>query len=190
MEFRILGPLEVVHDGRPVALGGTRERAVLALLLLSPNRIVSAERLAEDLWGDNPPERGIHSLRVFVSRLRKALREAGSDELVVTQAPGYLVHLDPADLDAARFERLVASARDQRRQGAHDQAAATLREALGLWRGPALADVADAPLARAEAARLEEIRQAALEERIEADLACGRHQELTAELDSLTRAHP
>jgi DNA-binding SARP family transcriptional activator/class 3 adenylate cyclase len=190
VEFRILGPLEVVHDGRSVALGGTRERAVLALLLLSPNRIVSAERLAEDLWGDNPPERGMHSLRVFVSRLRKALREAGSDELVVTQAPGYLVHLDPADLDAARFERLVASARDQRRQGAHDQAAATLREALGLWRGPALADVADAPLARAEAARLEEIRQAALEERIEADLACGRHQELTAELDSLTRAHP
>jgi class 3 adenylate cyclase/DNA-binding SARP family transcriptional activator len=163
---------------------------VLALLLLSANRVVSAERLAEDLWGEDPPERAIHSLRVFISRLRKALREAGSDEIVVTQAPGYLVRLDPADLDSARFERLVASARDLGRQAAHDRAAITLREALGLWRGPALADVADAPLARAEAARLEEIRQAALEERIEADLACGRHQELTAELDSLTRAHP
>jgi DNA-binding SARP family transcriptional activator/class 3 adenylate cyclase/tetratricopeptide (TPR) repeat protein len=190
VEFRILGPLEVVHDGRSLPLGGTRERAVLALLLLSPNRVVSAERLAEDLWGDDPPERAVHSLRVFVSRLRKALREAGSDEIVLTQAPGYLVRLDPVDLDVARFERLVASARDQGRHGDHDRAAATLREALGLWRGPALADVADAPLARAEAARLEEIRQAALEERVEADLACGRHQELTAELDALTRAHP
>ena len=126
MEFRILGPLEVVHDGRSLPLGGTRERAVLALLLLSPNQVVSAERLAEDLWGDDPPERAIHSLQVFVSRLRKSLREAGSDEIVVTQGRGYLVRLDPADLDAARFERLVASARDQGRQGAHDRAAARL----------------------------------------------------------------
>src|SRR5207237_8428816 len=128
VEFRILGPLGVVHDGRSRPLGGTRERAVLALLLLSANRVVSAERLAEDLWGDDPPERAIHSLRVFVSRLRKALREAGGDEIVVTQPPGYLVRLDSGDLDSARFERLVESAREQGKQGAHDRAAATLRE--------------------------------------------------------------
>src|SRR5207302_2514949 len=125
-----------------------------------------------------------------VSRLRKALREAGDDDVIVTRPPGYLAQLPPGTLDAACFESLVATARDQQRRGAPDQAATTPREALALWRGPALADVADAPMARAEAARLEEARLAATEERIEAELACGRHAELTAELDALTRAHP
>jgi len=191
VEFRILGPLEVVDDGGAgLAVGGSRERAVLALLLLSANRVVSSERLAEDLWGERPPDGAAHALRVHVSRLRKALREAGCDEIVVTQAPGYLVRVDPAAVDAARFESLVAMAREQAAGGDQGQAAATLRTALGLWRGPALADVADAPLARAEAARLEEARLAALEDRVEADLACGRHGQLVAELDALTRAHP
>ncbi|HTC80988.1 MAG TPA: BTAD domain-containing putative transcriptional regulator, partial [Acidimicrobiia bacterium] len=182
--------MEVLHEGRAVAVGGSRERAVLALLLASPNRVVSAERLAEDLWCGEPPARAAHSLQVFVSRLRKALREAGDDDVIVTRPPGYLAQLPPGTLDAACFESLVATARDQQRRGAPDQAATTLREALALWRGPALADVADAPMARAEAARLEEARLAATEERIEAELACGRHAELTAELDALTRAHP
>jgi class 3 adenylate cyclase len=191
VEFRILGPLEVVGDGGAgLAVGGSRERSVLALLLLSANRVVSSERLAEDLWGERPPDGPAHALRVHVSRLRKALREAGCDEIVVTQAPGYLVRVDPAAVDAVRFESLVATAREQAAGGDQGQAAATLRTALGLWRGPALADVADAPLARAEAARLEEARLAALEDRVEADLACGRHGQLVAELDALTRAHP
>jgi DNA-binding SARP family transcriptional activator len=190
LEFRILGPMEVVHDGRPLVLGRSRERALLALLLASPNRVVSAERLADDLWGGDPPEQATHSLQVFVSRLRKALREAGGDGVVVTRPPGYVALVPPEHLDAARFEALVAAARRQSAAGAAAEAAATLRTALALWRGPALADVADAPGARAEAARLEDARLAALEERIDAELACGRHGELTAELEALTREHP
>jgi DNA-binding SARP family transcriptional activator/class 3 adenylate cyclase len=189
MEFRILGPFEVTHEGRPVTLGG-RERVVLALLLLSGNRVVSSERLADQLWGERPPDRAIQSLRVHISRLRRALREAGADGLLVTRPRGYSVRVDPDALDAARFETLLAQGRRQRAEGDHPGAAASLREALSLWRGPALADVADAPLLQVEAGRLEEARLAALEERIEADLALGRHSELTAELDALTRAHP
>jgi DNA-binding SARP family transcriptional activator/tetratricopeptide (TPR) repeat protein len=190
VEFRILGPLEVIHDGRAVPVGGSRERAVLALLLASANRVVSAERLADDLWCGRPPERAAHSLQVFVSRLRKALREAGGDGIVVTRPPGYVAEIPPERLDAGRFETLVAAGRLQAGKGTPEQASATLREALALWRGPALAEVADAPVARAEAARLEDARLAATEERIDADLACGRHGELTAELDVLTRQHP
>jgi DNA-binding SARP family transcriptional activator len=190
MEFRILGPLEVVHDGRSLALGGSQERALLALLLLSANRVVSAERLAEDLWGEHPPEGATQALRVGVSRLRKALREAGADGVLVTQAPGYLIRVEPEALDAARFEARLARGREQAAAAKHEEAAATLKEALSFWRGPALADLPDAPFARGEAARLEETRLAGIEERVEADLACGRHGELTAELDALTRAHP
>jgi DNA-binding SARP family transcriptional activator/class 3 adenylate cyclase len=191
VEFRILGPLEVVDDrGGGVAVGGSRERAVLALLLLSANRVVSSERLADELWGEHPPEGAAHGLQVHLSRLRKALREAGGEGVLVTQPPGYLVRVDPGAVDAVRFESLLTEGREQAAAGHHEQAAATLREALGLWRGPALADVADAPLARAEAARLEEARLAALEDRLEADLACGRQGGLVAELDALTRAHP
>ena len=191
MEFRVLGPLEVLDDsGVPVILRSSRERAVLALLLLSPNRVVSSERLADDLWGDRPPESAAHALQVNISRLRKALRDAGAEDVLVTRSPGYLVEVDPDAVDAARFEALLARSREESARGDHANAAATLREALGLWRGPALADVADAPLARAEAARLEEARLTALEERLDADLACGRHGELVAELDALTRAHP
>ena len=190
MEFRILGSVEVIEGGRAVAVGGSRERAVLALLLASANRVVSAERLADDLWGGEPPARAVQSLQVFVSRLRKALREAGSDGVIVTQPPGYSALVPPDSLDATRFEALVAAARQESADGAYEQAAGTLREALALWRGPALADVADGPIARAEAARLEEARLAATEERVEAELACGHHADLIAELEALTRAHP
>jgi predicted ATPase/DNA-binding SARP family transcriptional activator/class 3 adenylate cyclase len=191
VEFRILGSLEVVGDtGAGIAVGGNRERAVLALLLLSANRVVSSEALADDLWGEHPPEDPAHAIRVHVSRLRKALREAGGDEIVVTQSPGYVVRVDPMDVDAGRFDSLVTQAREHLADGRPEQAATSLRIALGLWRGPALADVADAPRARAEAARLEEARLSALEDRVEAELSCGRHGQLVAELDALTRAHP
>jgi len=190
VEFRILGPVEVVHEGRSLVLGGSRERAVLALLLLSANRVVSAERLAADLWDDAPPDGGVQSLRVFVSRLRKVLREAGGDEILVTQSPGYVARIEPADLDANCFDAFVAEGRALAGRGDHRGAAEALRKALSLWRGPALSDVASAPLARAEAARLDEARLVALEERVEADLACGRHSELLPELEALTRSHP
>ena len=190
MEFRILGPLEVVHQGRSVVLGGARERALLALLLLSANRVVPSERLVEDLWAGSPPEAAAQALRACVFRLRKALRAAGGADVVVTRPTGYLVEVDSEGLDATRFEALVARARAQMADGDHVQAAETFRQALALWRGAALPDLPDAPVARGEAARLEEARLAATEERIEADLVCGRHGELVGELKALTRAHP
>lgn len=190
VEFRILGPLEVVDQGRPVALPGSRERAVLVLLLLSANRVVPAEHLVEDLWVGKGHQGATGALRVFVSRLRKALREAGGDAIVLTKPPGYLLQIERDALDAARFEDLLTEGREHAARGDHETAAARLRQALSLWRGPALADVADAPVARAEAARLEEARLAALEERVEADLACGRHVEVVPELNHLTKVHP
>jgi predicted ATPase/DNA-binding SARP family transcriptional activator len=190
VEFRILGPLEVAAQGRPVALPGSRERAVLVLLLLSANRVVPVERLVEDLWGEKAQKGATGALRVFVSRLRKALREGGGGAVVVTKAPGYLLPIERAALDAARFEDLLAGGREYAARRDHEGAAARLRQALALWRGPALADMADIPVARVEAARLEEARLAALEERVEADLGCGRHAEAVPELDHLTKAHP
>lgn len=190
MEFRILGPLEILDDaGVSIALRGSRERAVLTLLLLSANRVVSAERLIDDLWGDRPPDGATHALQVHVSRLRKSLRDAGGEELLVTRPPGYVLKVDPSAVDAVRFESLLTQA-SETAEGKHHRAAAILREALGLWRGPALADAADAPGTRAEAARLEEARLAAVELRVEVDLMCGRHSVLVAELEALTTAHP
>jgi DNA-binding SARP family transcriptional activator len=188
LQFRILGPLEVVRGEECLAFRGRRERAVLALLVVNANRTVSAERLAEDLWSGDPPDGAIHSLRVYVSRLRQALGPAAS--AVVTRPSGYALQVDASVVDALRFDELVARARDEAKGGDHTGAAATLREALALWRGPALADVADAPSARVQAGRLEEARLCALEDRIEADLACGRHGEVTAELEALTGEHP
>jgi DNA-binding SARP family transcriptional activator/class 3 adenylate cyclase len=190
LEFHVLGPLEAVHDGESVSVGGSRERAVLARLLLSANQVVSLEALADDLWHGAPPEGAAEALWVYVSRLRKALRAHGGDEALVTRPPGYVLRVEPGDVDSARFEALVARARQLAAADDHGAAAATLRKALALWRGPALADVADVPFAQAEAARLEEARLGAFEERIEADLACGRHGELIGELSGLTRDHP
>ena len=188
LEFRVLGPLEVTRYGEALPFRGTREQALLALLVLNANRTVAAERLTEELWAGEPPEGAIRSLRVYVSRLRQALGPDG--QAVVTRPSGYVLQVAPETVDAVRFEALVARGRDQARGGDHDRAARTFREALTLWRGPALANVADAPFARAEATRLEEARLAAVEDRIESDLACGRHGEVTAELEALTGEHP
>ncbi|MGH8991387.1 MAG: BTAD domain-containing putative transcriptional regulator, partial [Acidimicrobiia bacterium] len=187
-EFRVLGPLEVVRNGEGLIFRGNRERALLALLILNANQVVSGERLAEDLWSGNPPEGALKNLRVYVSRIRQALGDPG--DVVVTRPSGYLLEVDPMAIDAGRFDSLVAQGRREARAADLEAAARTLREALDLWRGPALADVASAPFARAEATRLEDTRLSALEDRVEADLACGRHIEVATELDALTRAHP
>jgi DNA-binding SARP family transcriptional activator/class 3 adenylate cyclase/tetratricopeptide (TPR) repeat protein len=187
LEVRILGPLEVLGTAR-VELAGQRERALLARLLLAPNQVVSSERLIDDVWEDAPPDNAMRALPVYISRLRKALRGGHIDDVIVTCAPGYMLRLAPDDLDAARFEALVATSRDQAANA--EGASATLVEALALWRGPALADVTDMSFARAEAARLEEARLSALEDRIDADLACGRHSALIGELAALVAAHP
>jgi DNA-binding SARP family transcriptional activator len=185
-EFRILGPLEVDVGGRPVTVG-KRERALLALLLLSADRVVSADRLVDDLWDGDPPDAAPRVLRVYVHRLRKALADAG--ERVETRPPGYRVRLEDGALDAVRFEELVGRARSQAAAGDYRSAAGTLRRALGLWRGPVLADLADARFVAVEAARLEAARLVALEDRIDFDLASGRHHDVLPELEGLTAEH-
>jgi DNA-binding SARP family transcriptional activator len=188
VEFRILGAVEVGDDGRTLDLGGPRERTLLARLLLAANQAVSTDRLAEDLWSGDPPPHSLATLRVYVSRLRRALGPHGG--ALLTQAPGYRLDVRDGQLDAARFEWLVRAGEADLAAGRPAAAAVTLRKALLLWRGPALSGVADLPFARADAARLEEARLTALESRLEADLACGRHASLVAELDALAARHP
>jgi len=181
IDYRILGSLEAAEDGRPIALGGSKQRALLALLLLHANRVVSRDRLIDELWDGSPPETASTALQVHVSQLRKAV---GRDA-IVTQAPGYLVRLEPGCLDLERFEQLVADARGLGAEGSSEK----LRAALGLWRGPPLADLDDS-VARPERAQLEEQRASAVEQRIDADLELGRHAELVPELEALVREEP
>ncbi len=185
MEFRILGPLEVWDGNSEVSLSGPKPRALLALLLLHPNEVVAADRLIDELWGEETLERAA-ALRVNVSRLRKALPQ----DVLTTRSPGYVIRLEPDELDLHRFERLVDEGRSLLGDGQAAEASQRLRDALSLWRGPALADFAYESFARAAIARLEEIRLAAVELRIEADLALGRHHELVGELDALVAEHP
>jgi predicted ATPase/DNA-binding SARP family transcriptional activator len=187
VEFRILGPLEVLDGATPVAVSGAKERALLADLLVHAGRVVAADRLVEDLWGERPPGNPANTLQGRVSALRRALGPAAAR--LTTRPPGYRLDVDPELVDAARFERLAA---DADRAAARDPARALglLAEALGLWRGPALAEFADQPWAQAEAARLEELRLAAVELRAELRLVTGRHGELVGELEALIAAHP
>jgi DNA-binding SARP family transcriptional activator len=178
VEYAVLGPLEVRSDGRTISIGRGKQRALLAVLALDAGRVVPIDTLIDELWGDAPPATATTALHVYVSKLRKALGEGA----IETRPPGYLLRCSPEDVDLRRFEQLTAKAR-----GAEPaRAAALLREALGLWRGSALADV-DLPL---EAARLEELRLAVLEHRIDADLARGAAAELVGELEALVAAHP
>lgn len=192
MELRILGPVDVLDDaGVRLAVGGARERALLALLLLNANQVVSIHRLVDDLWGERCTDGSVHALRVHVSRLRRALRQAaGGEEVLLTRPHGYLLQVEPGTLDAGRFEALQSRSRQHAAAGDHAAAADALREALTEWRGPALADVLDVPFVRAQAARLEETRLAVVEQRLDHDLACGRHAELVGELEHLTTLHP
>jgi DNA-binding SARP family transcriptional activator len=186
MEFRILGPLEVGDAGSEVALGGRKPRALLALLLLHPNEVVPADRLIDELWGEDAPERAADALRVNVSRLRKALPE----DVLTTRSPGYVVRIGADELDLNRFERLLDEGRSLHARGLAAGASERIRDALSLWRGPALADFAHESFAQTAIARLEEIRLAAVELRIDADLALGRHHELVGELEALVAEHP
>ena len=188
MELGILGPLEVRDGSVPVRVPGAKERALLADLLVNAGRVVPADRLVEDLWGDDPPGNPANTLQGRVSGLRRALGPAGAG-LVVTRPPGYLVQVDPEQLDAARFQRLVAQA-DAAAAGDRAGAVRLLEVALGLWRGSALAEFADQPWARAEAARLEELRLAATEALVELRLLGGGHAELVGELEALVAAQP
>ena len=185
-EFRVLGPLEALADGTPAKLGGSRPRAVLAVLLLHSGQVVSASRLIDEVWAEDPPETAANVLQGYVSQLRK---ELGRDT-IETREPGYLLRADHDSLDLHRFERLASDGTELLERGQAEDATVLLREALALWRGPALADVADEGILRQAAARLDELRLVALERRIEADLACGRHTELVGELEELAAEYP
>ena len=188
VEFRVLGPLEVIVDGKSLALAGTRARTVLAMLLVHANHVVSSDRLIEELWPGQPGS--MDSLQVRLSELRKTLRSAGEGDRLVTRPPGYMLRAAEFEVDALRFERLAAEGSAALAAGDAVTATQRLDEALGLWRGPALAGLDGAPFARSEADRLREERLAALEARADALLACGRHRDLVAELEGLTTAHP
>ena len=172
MDFRILGPLEVLSDGQVLNLGGQKQRALLAMLVLEANRVVSTDRLIDALWEDEPPETARKALQIYVSRLRKLL----GNERLQTKPSGYLLRLEPDDLDLEHFRRLQAKGR--------------FEQALALWRGPPLPEFAYQRFARGEIARLEELRLACIEERIERELEQGRHGELIGELEALVAEHP
>jgi DNA-binding SARP family transcriptional activator len=193
MDFRILGPIEVLDDGRPLKLGGSKQRALLALLLLHANESLSTDRVIDELWGERPPATAAKTVQVYISRLRKALAGGGaegSESVVVTREHGYELTLDPEHLDAQRFERLVAEGRDALTAGRPEDAASALERALALWRGTPLADLAYEPFAQPAAARLEDLRVAALEQLIEAKLALGGHSEVVGRLEVLIAEHP
>ena len=191
MDFRLLGPLEVWDHGRPLQLGGSKQRALLAILLLHANEVVSRDLLIDELWGSRPPGRAAHTLETYISRLRKTLHADAADEQpLVTRPPGYMLRLDPGQLDLHRFERLAEEGRRALATHAPQRAAAKLRQALALWRGRPLADLEFEEFARIEVERLHELRLQALEDRIEADLALGRHEAVVPELESLVAEHP
>jgi DNA-binding SARP family transcriptional activator len=183
LDFRILGPLEVTADGRPIRLGGPKQRATLAILLLNVNRVVSVDRLADDLYAGAAPVTAVTQVQRQISELRKLL---GPEHGIETQPPGYVLRLAPEQLDLRRFERLAAEAGSGDAEGA----AELLRDALELWRGPPLADLEYESFAQPAIARLEEIRLAAVEQRIDAELRLGRHAQLVGELEQLVAENP
>ena len=194
IEFRLLGRVEACRDGQPINVGGPKQRAVLASLLLRAGRVVSIDQLIDDLWPEHPPARAAATVQVFVSQLRRALepdRSRGeAATLLVTASPGYRLDIEPDAVDAHAFAALVAGGREALDAGDPERAAESLLRAEGMWGGPALADVPVTPFVRAAAARLSELHLGAAENRIDAELALGRHAALVAELEQWVHRHP
>jgi DNA-binding SARP family transcriptional activator len=188
MEYRILGPLEALDGEEKLSLGGVRQRAVLAFLLLHRNEALTRDVIVDELWGEDAPPTAAKVLQNCVSALRKVL--PGGTETLRTIGGAYALQVEPDELDSDRFERLLAEGRASLSAGEHADASERLREALAQWRGSPLSDFSYESFARDEIARLEELHVAALEDRIEADLALGRHSELVPELEALVSRHP
>jgi DNA-binding NarL/FixJ family response regulator/DNA-binding SARP family transcriptional activator len=188
VEYRILGPLEVVDEGEPVPLGRLKERLVLAILLLHANELVARERLIDELWGESPPPTARKAVNVYVSQLRKALTRNGRDP-IATANGGYRMGLDAGELDVAHLQQLLAAARERVSAGELEAAAELLREALALWRGPTLAGLLLESHGREEVAQLDELRLTVLMDRIDCDLALGRHEDVLGELQVLVGEH-
>ena len=179
MDFRILGALEALDEGRGIALAGNRQRALLAIFLLHANEGLTSDRLIDELWGERPPVGAVKALQVHISRLRRVLGD-GSNDMLLTREHGYELRLDPERLDAQRFERLVTEGRTELATGHAELAAMKLEEALSLWGGPPLPEFAYEAFAQPEIARFEELHLDALEQLVEAKLALGRHAEVIA----------
>jgi len=188
MEFRILGPFEVLDDGASVDLGAPKQRAVLAVLLLHANEVVPTDRLVDLVWGEDPPRTAAHSVQIYVSDLRKAL--GGNGEMIVTRRPGYALEVDADHLDACRFERLVDEARAALRDGDQEDAASIAERALGFWHGPPLADFVYDEFAQREIQRLEELHERAVATVCEAYLASGRPLDAVPMLRDAVRRDP
>jgi predicted ATPase/DNA-binding SARP family transcriptional activator/Tfp pilus assembly protein PilF len=186
VQFRILGPIQALVDDQPAALGAPKQRGLLALLLVNRRRVMTAEQLIDGLWGEAPPASAVQSLQVYVHGLRRAL---GADR-IETAGRGYRVVVGDDELDLDRFERTLERGRAALEAGRAEDAADDLREALAVWRGPAFADLPDETRRAAEAERLEELRFSALELRFDAELACGRHDAVVAELEAITAEEP
>jgi DNA-binding SARP family transcriptional activator len=190
LEFGVLGSLEVYRGSSALPLGGQKQRALLTLLLLHANEVVSSDRLIDGVWGERPPRTVGAALRVYLSKLRKLLGSDGSDVALLTRPPGYMLAIEPEQLDLHRFERLVREGREALAVRSAEKATARLGEALALWRGPPLADLGYAPFAASTVARLVELRLCALEDRIEAELALGHHSDLVPEIEALVAEYP
>src|SRR5262252_4986049 len=185
VQFRLLGPIEALVDGREAALGAPKQRALFALLLVNRGRVVTADQLVDGLWGENPPASAVQSLQVYVHGLRRAV----GGERIETAGRGYRVVVGDGELDLDRFERSLDRGRAALEAGRADDALDELREGLAIWRGPALAGLPEEIRRAAEAERLDELRLTALELHIDAELACGRHDAVVAELEALTAEH-
>src|SRR3954451_6687609 len=194
MNFEILGPLRVTDDNeRELAVGGSKRAALLAVLILRPNEVVSTDRLIDDLWDGRPPATAAKTLQVHMSRLRHALaagRNGDGGDAIVTRGTGYVLEVDPTHIDAERFKQLVTQGCSALVEGAHARASNRLRAALALWRGDPLADFTYSSFAQDAIARLDGLRTVALESAVEAELALGRHAELIPELKALVKRHP
>ena len=190
LQFRVLGPVEVTDGGQSLPLGGPKQRALLADLILNAGRVVPTARLIDDLWGDAPPATAGHTVEAYIARLRRVLRDGSAPGVLLTRPPGYVLDVDPGQVDAVRFEQLAQDAVAAADRDDHEQTSALLRAALALWRGQALADIAETPFARGAATRLNDQHLLALERRIDSDLKLGRAQDLIPELEALTASHP
>jgi DNA-binding SARP family transcriptional activator len=193
MDFRVLGPLEVFDGERVVMIGAGKRRSLLALLLLHCNEVVSADRLIDELWGARPPPTAAKGLQVYVSQLRKEMQphDGGRNgQILVTRSNGYLLQVQPDELDVRRFERELSAGEQALAAGEPDRAAQRLRQGLAMWRGPPLADFTYEPFAQQEIARLKDLHLVAIEQRVDADLALGRHAQVVGELEALVREHP